>query len=388
MTAIGPHHDYGYDEVSIYENLGATPVVNAIGPRTILGGSRLSPRVMAAMKAANRYHVDMQKLLQESGRLVAGLLGAEAALITTGAAAGLVLGMAACMTGDDPENMAQLPNTTGLKDEFIVQQRQRFQYDHCPTIAGARRVEVGDSAGTTPQQLADAVGPNTAAILHAAHLEGDPGALPLAETLEVGRAHGVPVMVDAAPQVYPISDMKSYPAMGADLTVFSGKYFGAPNSTGILCGRQDLVSSAAAQDFMGYEHGGYRVLGRPMKLDRHAIVGMVVALQEWLEMDHDARLRGYEQQVNTIRAALKDVEGVTISVRPEMPAEGILVRVAIDPGKTGMNAKKVASILQSGRPCIWLHEHSDAEALGIWVGILTDADVEHLVDRLREVLTQ
>jgi uncharacterized pyridoxal phosphate-dependent enzyme len=343
---------------------------------------------MAAMEAANRYHVDMQELLQESGKVIADLLGAEAALITTGAAAGLVLGMAACMTGHDPEKMAQLPNTAGMKDEFIVQKRQRFQYDHCPTIAGARRVEVGDSAGTTPHQLAAAVGANTAAILHAAHLEGQVGLVPLAEVLGIGRARAVPVMVDAAPQVYPIETMKSYLAMGADLVLYSGKYFGAPNSTGILCGREDLVASAAAQDFMGYEHGGYRALGRPMKLDRHAIIGMVVALREWLEMDHGARLSGYRQQVNAISSALKDLEGVTISARPQMPAEGILVRVAIDPAKTGKNAKEVASILLTGHPRVWLHEHSDDEALGVWVGILTDADIEHLVRRLREVLTQ
>jgi len=377
-----------FSEQGVYEALGVKPIINARGPRTILGGSRLSPRVRAAMEAANRYHVDMADLLNKSGRIIAGLLGTEAASVTTGAAAALALGMAACMTGDDPEKMAQLPDTTGLKNEFLIQRRQRFQYDHCPTIVGACRVEVGDDAGTTLQQLEAAIGAMTAAILYPAHLEGCEGTLSLAQVLEVGKAHGVPVMVDAAPQVHPIELMKSYPAMGADLICYSGKYFGAPNSTGILCGKQKLVKAAAAQDFMGYEHGGYRAFGRPMKLDRQEVVAMLVALRDWLEMDHDARLRSYAQQVMVITEAMKGIPGVSVKTRPQMPASGTLVRVAIDPAKTGKTAHGVATILHDGCPSIWLHELSDAETLGIWVGILLDADVEVLVARLREALTQ
>lgn len=387
-SAVSQAENYECDEIGVYEELGVRPVINARGPRTILGGSRLSPRVRAAMEAANRYHVDMAELLKTSGQVIANMLGAEAARVTTGAASALALGMAACMTGEDSDKMARLPNTIGMKNEFLVQVRQHYQYDHCPTIAGGRKVSVGDQDGTTLELLRAAIGPRTAAILYPAHLEGGTGAVPLADVLELGRAAQIPVIVDAAPQVYPIALMKGYVAAGADIVCYSAKYFGGPNSTGIICGKAHLIHSAAQQDSMGYEYGGYRAFGRAMKLDRQEIVGIVVALKEWLALDHEARLRGYERQAQRIMSALGAIPGIRFAVRPQMPADGLLVRVFIDPVQTGKTATEVASALSLGSPDIWLHELSDNEAVGIWLGMISDPDLEVLLDRLSRILSQ
>jgi seryl-tRNA(Sec) selenium transferase len=138
---------------SIFDDLGVKPVINALGNWTMLGGSSPSPRLLAAIAAAGRYYVDMEELLDKSGRLIAGLVGAEAAYVTPGAAAALALGAAACMTGGDRAKMAQLPDTTGLKSEILIQKRQRYKYDRALTIFGARLLEVGDDSGTTPHQL-------------------------------------------------------------------------------------------------------------------------------------------------------------------------------------------------------------------------------------------
>src|SRR5579883_1108626 len=126
----------GSTTTSIFEDIGVVPVINAVGHQTVLGGSQLSPRVRAAMEEANRYFVDMGALLERSGRLIAETLGAEAAYVTPGCAAALALGTAACIAGRDPEKIGQLPDTTGLKNEVLIQTRSRYKYDRCPTIVG------------------------------------------------------------------------------------------------------------------------------------------------------------------------------------------------------------------------------------------------------------
>ena len=141
----------------IYEDLGVNPVINAMGSQTVLGGSRLSPGVLRAMQDANRYFVDMKELLKRSGEVIAGLLGAEAALVTPGCASVLSLGSAACMTGNDPEKMERLPATAGMRDEFLIQSRQRYKYERCVTVHGGKLVEVGDESGTTAGQLREAM---------------------------------------------------------------------------------------------------------------------------------------------------------------------------------------------------------------------------------------
>ena len=75
---------------SIYEELGVTPVINARGHNTVLGGSTPSPGVKAAMERAERYYVDMAQLLDRSGQIVADLLGAEAAAVHQHQGQGLV----------------------------------------------------------------------------------------------------------------------------------------------------------------------------------------------------------------------------------------------------------------------------------------------------------
>src|SRR5215813_5094781 len=142
---------------SIYDQLGVRPVINARGHNTVLGGSTPSPRVRQAMEDAERYYVVMQDLLRSTGETIAGLIGAEAAYVTSGAAAALALGTAACITGNDLEKIALLPDTEGMKNKVLIQASQTYQYDRSVTIVGARLVEVGDASGTTAEQLAAAL---------------------------------------------------------------------------------------------------------------------------------------------------------------------------------------------------------------------------------------
>jgi len=369
-----------------YEELGVRPVINAAGNMTLLGGSRPSSKVVAAMKETGDSFVEMKELLETSGEIIAKILGAEAAYVTPGCCAALALGAAACMAGGEADKMERLPDVTGMKSEILIQRSARIKYDRCVTVLGAKLIEVGDENGTTTGQIEAAIRPSTVAIHYLASADGREGVVHLKEIVSIGKKHSIPIIVDAAPQVYPLQLMLSYSRMGADLVCFGAKYFGAPNSTGILCGRRDLVESAAAQSFIGFETSGYRTAGRPFKVDRQEVIAVVVALQEWFSMNHEARAADCEGKVRTIVEGLQGLEGVSVHTAPERigSARGLpcaVVRSTI-PGK---DAASLAALLREGNPGIWVRVEGDT--IGIAAFILTEAETEIIVERLRSLLS-
>jgi D-glucosaminate-6-phosphate ammonia-lyase len=299
---------------SIFDRLGVKPVINACGVYTDLGGSVLSPGVWAAMADSNRSFVSMIELLDRTGAVLAERVGAEAARVTPGASAAIALGTAACLTGMDGEKWERLPDTTGMpKSEFVIQHGHRYKYDRCARLAGARLVEIGGPGGTTPDELASALGPKTGVILHPAHLDDQPGSVRLPDVSRIARARGVPVFVDAAYSNDPQERMRTFIAAGADLVCFSAKYFGGPNAGGFIAGRADLMAAVTGVDFTRYESGKYLKFGRAFKLDRQIVVGVAAALEEWLAMDHAARWAGYRRKAEAMVAALAGASGIVAS---------------------------------------------------------------------------
>ena len=128
---------------SVYADLGVKRVICARSSSTVLGGSILSPTVRAAMEEANRIYVGMPELLDRAGESIAELIGAEAAYPTPGCFAAITLGVSGVMTGGAPDLVARLPDTSGLKNEFLIQKCARYQYDRSVTVSGARMIEVG-----------------------------------------------------------------------------------------------------------------------------------------------------------------------------------------------------------------------------------------------------
>ncbi|MCZ6679558.1 MAG: aminotransferase class V-fold PLP-dependent enzyme [Candidatus Poribacteria bacterium] len=369
---------------SIYEELGAKPVINAVGNATVIGGSRLSPKVQEAAEVANRYFVSMEELLKGTGKIIADMLGAEAALVTSGCAAAIALGAAACMAGSDPEKIAQLPDTTGMKNEILIQKRQRYHYDRCLTIFGAKLVEAGDDSGTTADQLEAAITDRTAAIHYFAP-GGAEGVLSPEEVVGIGKRNGIPVTVDAASQIYPLDKLHRYTGMGADLVGYGAKYLGACHSSGILCGRKDLVDAAFLHSFIGYETGPAYSVGRPLKLDRQEIVGVAVALREWFDMDHEARIAEHWQKAQTLQDALADIPHLTFAQVPEERSLGNALRITLDEGAIGKTASQITEALREGNPSIWAGDSGNSISIG--VANLIDDDVQVVADRLRELLT-
>ncbi len=369
----------GFD---LYRELGVRPVINARGNQTVLGGSSPSQEVLAAMAAANDTYVEMEELLARSGEVIAGLLGTEAAYVTSGCAAALALSTAACIAGMDPDKVGRIPDTAGMKNEIVFQGAQRYSYDRCYTIPGGRLVFPGDERGCTAQQLEAAFGPNTAALAYYMRPDWKDNVVSLRDAVAIAHRKGVPAIIDAAAQIYPLDYFRDV-AQAGDLVCFGAKYFGSPHSTGILTGKRALVEAAAAQGFIGFETAsGPRPFGRAFKVDRQEVVGVVVAIRRWFAMNHEERLLHIEERLRVLEEALSVFPHLDTKREPNFPAPFTGIRIRLDPDRVAA----VTRTLDQGDPRIWVR--AEGGAVVAHVHTLNEGEVTLLARRLREALTQ
>ena len=370
---------------TIFEELGVRPVINAQGNRTLLGGGTPSPELRALMDSAEDYYVNMSELMDAVGVRIADMLDVDAALVTSGCSAALAYAAAACMTGDDVDRIERIPDTSDMPNEIIIQRQLRVKYDRCMTIPGGRLVEIGSDDQTTVEDLESAIGAQTAAIHYLAPGDRNSGALPLETVIEVGHANEVPIIVDAAGQVYPTDLLSRYVKMGADLVAYGAKYFGSVNSSGLLTGSEELVGVARSHSFVGFEASPIRSFGRPMKVDRQEVVAVYGALRAWLTMNHEDRFATYEARIATLRSGLAGIGGVSMEdLADDGPAEGLTV--IIDPDTVGMTGADVVEELRNGNPSIWVREFDSGDRFGIRLLTLSEGAEEIIIDRLRQIL--
>ena len=369
----------------VYEELGVRPVINAQGNRTVIGGSSLSRAIAEARDQANERYVPMEELLQKSGEYIARLVGAEAAYVTSGCCAALALSACACLAGNDPDKMAQLPDTSGMANEIIVLQAQRYSYDRCYTVSGARLVPIGDDKGCSADQIEAAIGPKTAAVAYLINSAADDGCVSLEEAVKVAHRNGLPAIADAAAQLYPL-DFFMRNAQAADLVCFGGKYVGAPHSTGFLCGRSDLVKSASDQGFIGFQTGGGQALGRAMKVDRQDVVALVAALRTWLTMNHEDRLMEYDSRLSVVQRTLRSIPGVEARIARVSHYFGLSLNVSLDVEKIGKTAHRVARDLDEGEPRIWVMTDDSSDTFTVNAHALNEGEDKIVAERLSEAL--
>ena len=289
----------------IYERLGLRPIINARGTHTRLGGTLMRPEVREAMQSAAGAYVVLDELQDRASEVIARATGAEAGLVIGGAEAGLLIGTAAILAGTDPAKIASLPDTTGMKNEAIMHRAHRNGYDHGVRAAGAKIVDIGYGNSTLAYQLRAAINEQTALIVYLMSPWANQGALPLAQTCEIAHEYGIPVLVDAAAMLPPTSSLKRFISEGADLVTFSGgKGLMGPQSSGILAGRADLIKAARVNA------SPYHSVGRAAKAAKEDIVGLIVALENYLERDHEADFAGWKDQAEYMLDQLKDFPGV------------------------------------------------------------------------------
>lgn len=365
----------------VYARFGVTPVINAGGTHTTHGGSMMRPEVREAMSLAAESFVDLVELKRATGRFVAEITGAEAGMICSGAAGGLVLATAAVMSGTDPEKIAQLPNSTGMKNEILMQRNNPSGYTKCHEYAGATLTYAGNESGATQDQLTDAITDDTAAILHTfAYGPACPG-LTLPETVEVARnaRNPLPVIVDGAAMLPPKENLTKYISEGADLVTFSGgKYIGGPQSAGLLAGRAELVEAALLNSGPGM------AVGRPQKVGREELVGMATALQLFVESDDEARIDAMQRRAQHISDRLQGIPGITASV--ELDYLQFHVPNCVIRFDSADEADRVWEGMHEGNPRVYIARISGGLTANA-VNIL-DGQEEAVAQRLVEELTK
>ena len=327
----------------VYQKLGVRPIINATGNLTARGGSTPSPMVREAMQEADKNYVEMSELLEKSGQHIAMQLGVEAAYPTAGCYAALVLCSAAIMTGNDPDKRSQLPDITGLKHEIILQKTQLYGYDRAYTVPGSKLTIVGNDNRCSEEQLERAIGPDTAAIAYL--IQPDQGnAVPLETAVEIAHTHNIPVIADAAAQIHPLDYFRRN-AQSADLVCFGGKYFNAPHSTGLACGRKDLIQAVTAHGFIGP-----RPIGRGMKVDRQEIIGLVTAIDIWMNTDHKKRSNNQNKKYETISKHIKPLNQVSTEIVHHKRHTLSDLHVTFNPEVLGKNASQIAKALDASSP--------------------------------------
>ncbi|HEU5434381.1 MAG TPA: aminotransferase class V-fold PLP-dependent enzyme [Thermomicrobiales bacterium] len=394
----------------VYEQLGVRPVINASGTLTRLGGSRMAPETLAAMTEAAASFVPIDELQARAGEIIAAVTGAEAGYVVTGAAAGLSLGTAACVAGMDVGAMDRLPDTTGMKSEVVVQRGHRNAYDHAIRAAGVRFVEVGylgypGAGGTQPWQIDEAITERTAAV--ACPIVDTPGTVPLPVVAAIAHAKGVPVIVDAAAELPPRSNLRRFVAEGADLVVFSGgKAIAGPQASGILAGRADLIASVALQHqdmdvrpetwtrrdliaggaVAGVPNQGF---GRAMKVGREEIVGLLVAVQRFAAGSDEDDFARWSHLLDAIEETLRDVPGIRLSRCANRGGGVPLLAIDLAGDDPATAAYAVVNALLDGEPRIAIGEsHAERGRLTVNPQSLSDDEAELVAGRLRVVLAR
>lgn len=373
--------------MSIYDELGVRPLINASATLTRLGGSIMPPEVVQAMTEASKHFINLDELQRAVGKKLAELTKNEAAFVSTGAAAGLALATAAVVAGNDPKAIGQLPDTTGLKNEVIIQKSHRNGYDHAVRQIGVKVIEVGTETETTREDFEKAINANTAGIFWFQGAMTGHGDLPLEQVIEIAKRHNVPVIVDAAAQVPPVSNLWKYTEMGADLAIFSGgKDLHGPQASGLVVGRQDLI------DCMRVNGSPNHSIGRPMKVGKEEMVGLLKAVELYVKRDHEARASQDEEVVSGWCLELNKFDGVQAERSFPNEAGQPLPRakVVIDAAAAGLNRDEVVQALRAGTATTPGIEVSTQGTDVIYVNPMTLSEGEDqiVIDRLVEILSQ
>ncbi|MFZ4659557.1 MAG: SelA-like pyridoxal phosphate-dependent enzyme [Caldilineaceae bacterium] len=357
--------------MDLLEQLELPRVINASGRMTALGVNTLSEDVLAAMAVAGGSYIEIDQMKRTVGRQLATLLGAEDAMVTTGAAAGVALMVAACITGTDLTRVQALPDALGHPNEILLQAGHQVNFGADITqlirMAGGAPRAIGSVNSVSEAHLTGALGPQVAALLYVqSHHTVHKGMLSLERCIALCQAQGVPVLIDAAAE----EDLTHFVSSGAALVTFSGgKAIGGPTS-GIVAGRRDLVEACRAQD---------AGIGRPMKIGKEALAGLYVALAAYMARDQQAEQQRCAALVDELLAGFAPF-AKTERLADEAGRGIERAAVVVEPAQ----AKALIAFLRAGRPPI--HPRTHLANLGLVAfdpRPLAAGEVAMIIERVR-----
>jgi L-seryl-tRNA(Ser) seleniumtransferase len=362
----------------VLQELGVRTFINAAGTFTAMSGSLMAPEVMTAMQAASRKFVKLDELHNAVGKRIAELLHCESALVTAGCASALSLATAACVAGADQDRILRLPDTTGMKNEVLVQKTHRVGYDHAIRNAGARLIEV-----ETREELEKAINERTAMMFF--FNAADPrGKIHHEEFVALGKQHKIPTLNDAAADVPPVENLWRYTKMGFDLVAFSGgKGIRGPQSAGLLLGRKDLIEAAKLNNSPNSDS-----LCRTNKVNKEEVVGMLVALEMFLARDHAKVWDEWQARCRRIADALRGFEDVRTDVRVPQIANAVPhLHVSWDKQRRRLSASDMAKRLRDGQPSIEVNPSTGRQlVIGVWM--MEPGEDAIVAERVRAILAK
>lgn len=368
------------NESDVYARLGVTTIINAAGTYTAFGGSLMPQPVVEAMSHAAAAFVDMQELHTFAGDHLARLTNNEAAYVTSGAAAGIVLSVLACITRGDPAAILRMPRGKGLPTEIVMHTAHRNPYDAAVRFGGGRIVNIGNNSQTFEWELEAAINEKTAAVFYPAGPRYAGSVLDLKTVTSIAHRRGIPVIVDAAADLPPHTNLWSFTRDdGADLVLFSGgKGLRGPQASGLMLGNPDLIAAARSNA------SPHQRLARALKVGKEEVAGLVRAVELYIAKDHEKESGRWERVVSEWKAALSDLPAVSAHRQfPNNLGRPIpQLRLEVDP-TSGVTANDIADDMWSRRPRVMVLRRGGPQTFYLSPETVNDDEVVVVAEQVR-----
>lgn len=364
----------------LFKELGVRTFLNAAGTLTFMTGSLMHDEVLDAINFGAKEFCLLDELQDKVGEKIAKLVHSEAAVVTSGAFSGMTLGLAGILTGMDEKKVRELPHLeyTGMKSEVICQVSHDIVYNQALTNTGCKIVRV-----ETAEDVARAVNERTA-LMHFLHIESDKGKIQHEEWVALGKKFGVPTSIDIAADVPPVSNLWRFNDMGFDFVVISGgKAIRGPQSAGILMGKKSIIAAAR----LSMPPRGFNI-GRGMKVNKEEILGMYVALEKYINADHDKEWKEWETRIAVIDNNLKTIPGVTTELHvPPLGNHTPTLRISWDSTKVKISDKELKDTLRAGSPSIEVGGGA-TNSINVTVFMLKEGQEKTVASRLKEAFVK
>ncbi|WP_345269845.1 aminotransferase class V-fold PLP-dependent enzyme [Nibrella viscosa] len=364
---------------NLLKELGLRTFINAAGTYTAMTGSLMHDEVMEAIQAASKEFVMLDDVQTKVGEKIAALTHAESAVVTAGCFSAMTLGLAGVLTGMDQKKVEQLPHLagTGMKSEVIAQKGHNVGYNHALTNTGCKIVEV-----ETVEDVEKAINEKTA-MLWFLHIQSDKGKIMHEQWVALGKKHNIPTMIDIAADVPPVENLWKFNDMGFDLVCVSGgKAMRGPQSAGLLMGKKKYIDAAR----LSMPPRG-STIGRGMKVNKEEILGMYVALEKFVNQDHQKEWKMWEDRAAHIADTITKVNGVTVTTEaPPLGNHTPTLRIAWDPAKVSLTTKALQDNLRNGNPSIEVVGAPNGISITTWM--LKPGQEKIVASRLKEEFTK
>ena len=361
---------------NFFKELGLRTFINAAGTYTSMTGSLMPKEGIEAISYSADEYVNLDDLQDKVGERIAELLECEYATVSSGCFGAMSIGMAGVITGKDPKKVKQLPNTNGMKNEVIMQESHSIGYAQALTNVGAKIVKV-----KTAKQLENAIS-NKTCMLWFLNAHTDRGEIKWEEFISLGKKYKIPTFIDCAADVPPVENLFRFTKMGFDLVAFSGgKGLRGPQSAGLLLGKREYIEAARMHTPPRGE-----TIARGMKVNKEEVLGMLAALELYLEKDHNKEWEMWESQIKLISESASSVEGVETEIHVPKYANHVpSLRIRWNEKKVKISPNEVRKQLSDGHPSI--QTVGDSTSVGITTWMMVPGQERIVAKRIKEILS-